>query len=115
MMEPAVLQARVLSATRGTRLGAILEAVYDVPDRSAPSFHGKANITSDGFLMCDFTATDGQFHRGAFAGEVGDLERNLVGLSQHLNLDETDQKSLLEKVQAWIEIDYRAEPGLHLR
>ena len=71
---------RALAATRGTQLGAIIACSLSLP-RSSPMFNGKASITSDGFVMCDFTDTAGVTHMGAFVGAVSDLNRNVEGLA----------------------------------
>jgi hypothetical protein len=56
-----------------------------------PSFDGKALVTSDGFVMCNFTDSYGQYHMGAFVGDISDLDRNVAGLSAHVKLNETDR------------------------
>jgi hypothetical protein len=114
MSDTAALQMRALAVTKGTRLGAILAAAFEVADRPAPAFQGKAVITSDGFVMCDFADSDGRFHRGAFVGDVTELERNLDGLSKHLRLDHAARAVLLGQIQAWIDSDFRSVPGLRL-
>ena len=62
--------ARALEASEPTRAGCILRcaAGQDPLDGDTRQFHGKACITSDGFLLCDFTDSHGNFHMGAFVG-----------------------------------------------
>lgn len=107
-------QDRVVSATRGnaSQFGTILLAALGREPDAPPRFHGKAAITSDGFITAGFTDRDGRHHCGAFVGEVADLERNTIGLARHLNLDVADRAAFYRVVQAWIGIDYRDVKGL---
>jgi len=97
---------RALAATRGSQLGAIVACVLGrkIP---APHFIGKASITSDGFVMCDFRSKDGAYRHGAFVCDATDLERNTAGLIAHLELTPEEQKIFLAAMSAWISTDYR--------
>jgi hypothetical protein len=98
---------QALAATAGTQFGAILHASLGV-DKAAPLFRGKASVTSDGFVMCDFVDSHGAYRHSAFVGAVSDLDSNVDGLSRHLNLGESDRASLRAAVKSWIGTDYRS-------
>lgn len=97
---------RALAATRGSRFGAILSAATGT-EIEAPCFHGKANVTSDGFVMADFTGSDGRYHMGAFVGAMSDLEANVSGLANHLDLNDDERAELYATVHGWVGRDYR--------
>jgi len=101
-------QERAIAATRGnqSQLGTILLCALKRPADGVPTFHGKASITSDGFVMCDFTGRDGQYHHGAFIGSASDLEGNVRGLARHLALSDADRHELFHAVRDWIATDY---------
>lgn len=94
-----------LAATRGTQLGAILCAATKT-ETPAPCFTSKASVTSDGFLVANYTGADGRQHMGAFIGPASDLVRNAQGLADHLKLDETARAELYRVLLKWIELDY---------
>lgn len=96
---------KALAATRGSQFGAILCAATGT-DAPAPCFTSKASITSDGFVMADFTGADGRQHMGAFVGSVADLVKNSVGLADHLKLNSGDRAELFAAVRGWIEADH---------
>lgn len=72
-----------MQATRGTQLGAIVACALGRAS-GRPRFHGQAHVTSDGFVMCDFTDKEGRYHHGAFVGSMTDLLDNIAGLLAHL-------------------------------
>lgn len=110
-------QDRCIAATRGnvSQLGTILLTAFGRTPEAPPQFHGKAIITSDGFIQCNFTGRDGNRHRQAFVGDVADLERNVRRLAAHLKLSAPDRSLLFEAVHKWIGADYRERPGLHFQ
>jgi len=77
---------KALIATRGTRLGAILDCAMNVGRAKLPRFEGRATISSDGCVHCNFVDKGGYGHVSAFIGSVDDLSRNVEGLAEHLNL-----------------------------
>ena len=108
-------QDRAIIATRGnaTRLGAILLAALGRAEADdQPRFVGRASVTSDGFVLCDYVGLDGAHHPGAFVGDVVDLVSNTINLARHLNLSEIDSRTLYAVVQRWIVQDHRDTPGL---
>lgn len=98
-------KTKALSATRGTQLGAILCCATGT-ECEPPSFHSKASITSDGFVMANFTGADGRNHMGAFVGSASDLVNNTVGLAKHLKLNDEEKAELFSTVRNWIATDY---------
>ena len=104
-------QEKALIATRGTRFGAILACAAG-REESGPAFRGKACITSDGFVTCDFIDGRGSYHHGAFVGAASDLDSNVSGLVRHLKLKESDAKALRRLVDSWIATDYRSRAAL---
>jgi hypothetical protein len=63
-------------------------------------------ITSDNFVMADFTGADSRHHMGAFVGSVHDLIKNTNGLTDHLELDAEDRAELFAVIRKWIATDY---------
>ena len=107
-------QDRVVEAARGngTRLGTILLCALGREPDAVPRFTGRASITSDGFVMCNYVARDGVAHASALVGSVDDLRANVIGLADHLRLSAIDRHSLYVVVQRWIATDYRSDPGM---
>lgn len=104
------LKDKILAATKDTRLGAVLQCAMDpAGPRPYPCFIGKATITSDGYVMCDFFDGDGQLRLGAFVGAAESLERNVGALGAHLGLDEAQKAQLFALAKSWIGKDYRSE------
>ena len=96
---------RALAATKQSQFGAILCAATGTPCE-APCFSGKATITSDNFVMANFTGADGRNHMGAFVGSVHDLIRNTEGLAKHLKLNDEERKELFGVIRGWVATDY---------
>jgi hypothetical protein len=102
------LQERVLAATNGTQTGAILRCAFNKNGPGeTPRFEGRASVTSDGFVMCNFVDAGGRGHHSAFVGSMADLNDNLVRLSDHLRLDAAEDEELMDAVDNWIANDYR--------
>ncbi len=100
---------RLIEATQGnqTRLGAVVLAAIGRRPDNPPYLSGRATITSDGLLMCDFTSKDGVFHPGALVGDDEDFARNLLGLCNHCQLSNDEKTEFLARVNHWIEFDHR--------
>jgi|GEM_PF-318315 len=96
---------RAVSAAEGTRTGAIIACVLG-HEIEPPCFHGKAAVTADGFIMCDFTSGDGLRHGGAMVGNLDDLEENVVQLARHLNLTATERGEFAAALGEWIKTEY---------
>jgi len=77
---------QALDTTKGSRLGAMLACAFMGDDQptDGPHFSGKANVTSDGYLMWDFTNKAREFHRGALAGDWQSFMDNIRQLVVHL-------------------------------
>src|ERR1035437_1819785 len=102
-------QDKVYYATRGSQLGAIIECALERGGHNTlPRFAGKAIVTSDGFLQCNFYGANGDYHPGAFIGRVSDLSRNIELLADELNLCPADEEALTAAITGWIETDYRS-------
>lgn len=98
---------RALVASRGTRTGAILACAAGV-EHPAPHFVGKASVTSDGFLMCDFVDREDGYHHGAFVGSASDLDSNIDGLARFLRFSREDSVALRALIARWTATDYRS-------
>jgi len=96
---------KAIAATRGSQFGAVL-CVATGTDAPAPCFTSKASITSDGYVMADFTGKDGRSHMGAFVGSASDLVNNTVGLADHLKLNAEERAELFAAVRGWIAADH---------
>lgn len=105
------LADRLLDAADGTKTGAILRCALNRTGTELPRFVGKALITSDGFLLCNFYDADTNYHAGAFVGSYADLQDNLFGmygLAVQLKLTKDEEAELQALVKNWITIDYRS-------
>lgn len=100
-------QDKILAATKGTQLGAIARCALgrNEPGQT-PAFTGRASITSDGFIMCDFVDQEGRGHMGAFVGGVSELRGNVLGVAAHLNLNHGDTQAWFKVMKEWIAVDF---------
>lgn len=102
-------QDRALAATRQSKTGAILRCALKADNDGIPRYEGKASVTSDGFMICDFVNREGQRHMGAFAGSMEDLENNVEGLAVHLGLNAEETEELRKVLTVdWVGMDYRS-------
>lgn len=99
---------RALLAAEGTMTGAILRAALGTPIARLPRFGFKAIITSDGFVMADYTDSMGVKHMGAFVGAVAHIVANMEGLAAHLSLNDRDREAMYRVIDGWIARDYRS-------
>lgn len=105
-------QDRAIDATHGngSRLGSILICALNRNEEdNFPQFTGKAVITSDGYITCNFVGKDGRAHLGAFVGASEEWCANVRGLAAHLKLSETERAELFQTMRDWIAVDYRPE------
>jgi len=79
-----------LLATRGTKFGAVIACALN-HETPAPYFSGKASVTSDGFVMCSYTHNNGEHRMSAFVGSFDDIQRNAIGLADHLKLTDEER------------------------
>ena len=100
-------KAKVFAATRGTKTGAIIDCALDVARDALPRFEGKAVVTSDGLLICDYVDRGGELRMGALVGSIVDLDENVENLIRHLALKSDEVEQLAAAVTNWIECDYR--------
>lgn len=96
-----------LACTRHTKFGAILQCAMNKRLDEVPHLVGKANVTSDGFVMCDMIDQHGEGHMGALIGHIADLQKNCAGLCEHLKLDANERIELALIIAQWIDHDYR--------
>lgn len=111
----ATWQYRAVEATRGnqSQLGCILLAVLAKAADNPPKITGSATITSDGYVLANFTGRDGIPRHQAFICDVEDLQRNFSGLADHLKLSDADRVAMFGEVKKWIWKDFRANSTLH--
>jgi hypothetical protein len=96
---------RVIAATHNgqSQFGCILlSALRRDTAKTLPRFGRNASVTSDGFVMCDFTRANGEFKPSAFVGTMADLDHNVLGLAKHLKLTTQEHGQLSEAISAWI-------------
>jgi hypothetical protein len=97
------LQDKILATTAGTKLGAILRCAMGRNEMTMfPRFVGKASVTSDGFVLCDFIDGSFQDHHGAFVGSKVEVLNNGRNLSLHMKLSPAEQIELLNLIDAWM-------------
>lgn len=99
------LQKKILAVTQNGQFGAILRCALDVERDALPRFTGRAMVTSDGFVMCNFVDSSGQVRMGAFVGSKADLVQNVEGLSRWLKLSPEDERELRTLVDGWLGIE----------
>jgi hypothetical protein len=97
---------KALAATRGSQFGAIIRCALGRDLEAVPRFVGKASVTSDGFIMCNFIDRDGDGYHGAFVGAKSDLTRNFRGLSDHLKLNDKDRAAFRKVLTTWLGTDW---------
>jgi hypothetical protein len=114
------------AATGGnqSQLGAMLIAILGRTPHAPPMFArylsdgtvvaGKAVITVDGFVLCDFIHKSGIYSHHAIVCNVSDMVRNFRGLADHLKLTDAERKEMFDEVKKWIERDYRAKSDENL-
>jgi hypothetical protein len=95
-------QRNALLATNGSHLGAILRCALGVERNVIPRFNGRASLTSDGYLLCDFTDRNGFDRMGAFVGSLQQLRDNISGLAEHLRLTDSEAQALRAIFAQWI-------------
>ncbi|MCK1671080.1 hypothetical protein [Bradyrhizobium sp. 150] len=108
-------QDKAMAATRGSQLGAIIACALGRNPDDVPRFNGKASVTSDGFIMCDFVDRSGEGRMSALAGSLSDLERNVKGLADHLQLTAEERGEYAEKLGGWISEDYSGDAVKRIR
>ena len=99
------LKNKLLACTVGSQFGAILRCAMNVERGAEPRFNGKATVTSDGFVMCNFVDSRGDHHWGAFVGSKQDLWGNVLGISNHLKLTKPEIAELTTLVDAWLGLE----------
>lgn len=108
MPMPTALADKLFVGSGITQTHAIIACALDRDPMTTARFVGKATITSDGFVQCDFVDHDGQGRRGAFVGSWMELDNNLQGLIHHLELGEPELAQLRELIKGWVGTDYRS-------
>jgi len=93
------------------QFAAILDDAFDIPDelrRTNHHFRGPAQITSDGFVMCDFEHAEQGLKPGAFVCSADDLFRNARALDAHIRDFIAHWTTHAEDaVKGWIGRDWR--------
>lgn len=107
MTMPEGLANKIWEGSGATQTHAIIACALGRDPMTTARFVGKATITSDGFIMCDFIDHDGQGRRGAFVGSWGELEANLIQLARLLGLTTQEHHQVVELVESWVGKDYR--------
>ncbi len=98
-------QNKLLAATRGSQLGAIIRCALGVERDAEPRFEGKATVTSDGFIMCNFIDRNGDGHWGAFVGSHSDYAANVHGVADHCRMNTKDRVYFFAKMSEWCDLN----------
>jgi hypothetical protein len=107
----ADLDTRVFWGPRIDQLQALVLAALDLPPRHPPAgFTGRATVTSDGHIMCNFTTAGDEHHHGAYAGHIDQLAAYLDYLITELQLDPVQTLELQRSLDAFIATSYEARP-----
>jgi hypothetical protein len=107
-MATKTLADRLYDVPTGPQFHAILAALVGREPQTTAAYVGKATVTSDGYAMCAFRDGDGDCHHGAFVGSMADIERNIDGVAQHLELAGPELAELWALLDGWIATDYRS-------
>lgn len=101
---------KLIEKTRGnqTHEGRIVLAAIGKEPSNPPYFRGRANITSDGMVLCDFVSADGVYHHDDVVGTDSDLVRNMVALASFSGLNDDEKIEFLALVNDWIAVDNRS-------
>lgn len=99
-MEQKSMQ-KILAATQGSQLGAIVRCAYGLERDAIPRFCGKGCMTSDGFIMANFVDRHGIGHMGAFVGSHEDFDRNVKGLALHCGLSPAERAMFFNTMEDW--------------
>lgn len=86
---------------------AIIAVMLGREPRTNQSFHGKAIVTSDGFVMCDFIDSNGRYHYGALVCDHAELVENMQGVMAALELTAGDRLIVNQLIRDWVGTDYR--------
>lgn len=100
-------QDKACAATRGTQFGAIIRCALERDREALPRFTGKASVTSDGYVMCNFVDRDGAARYSAFVGSFGELISNMTNLKRHLKLITAECHEFDAVIRAWVGTDWR--------
>jgi hypothetical protein len=107
-MIPQQLADLLYVGSGATQMHAILACAMGRDPLTTARFVGKATVTSDGYIQCDFVDHDGTGRRSAFVGSYGELEANLQSLViQHLGLGQDELQQATTLIESWIGTDYR--------
>lgn len=107
MSKPERWQEKLLRTARGMQTGAIVAAILG-RDIQQPKYVGKAVVTSDGFVMCNFITKNGESKHGALVSDVDGVCDNLRALVHVCKLTSEQATEFYNIAKAWIAIDYRA-------
>lgn len=100
---------KLIEATRGNQslMGCLVLAAIGKEPSNPPFFRGKARITNQNEVLCDFVGKDRIYHSMARISDDEDLVQNLVRLTVHCDLTDDERVEFLARVNAWIEHDDR--------
>jgi len=103
-MLDAKAKAKLLSLFHaGSKVHAMVAAALQV-EIDAPRFHGRATLTSDGHIMCNFEGRDGEFHMGAHAGHIETLRDFIEHGLEHGKLTATQYARIRNALCAWLRL-----------
>lgn len=111
-MKPETAQ-KIVDATRGSQIGAIIACALDLERNALPRFTSKAVITSDGFVQANFVDSHEIMHHSAFVGSIDELQVNMAHVVVFLQkaikgITDADTDELTDAVlNDWITTDYR--------
>jgi hypothetical protein len=92
------------SARPDPQTHAIIAAMLGAEPKTSARYVGKAIVTSDGFVLCNFVGSDGVAHHGAFVGSMAELERNVKDVAAAVKVPAAEVDKL---ISSWIATDYR--------
>ena len=84
---------------------AIIAAMLGREPQTPQRYVGKAIVTSDGFVQCNFVDSNGVSHHSAFVSSYEEIEANVLSVSDLLGIDPDETRQL---IASWIAIDYRS-------
>lgn len=101
-------QWRVIRASMGTTVGAIVMAVLARQPKNGPAFDTTCDILPDSKVVARVRRY-GKWGNQEVIGTVESVRDNVRVLADHCKLSDKDREALFEELRKWVSRDYRAK------
>lgn len=99
---------RVLRASMGTTVGAVITAMLGVNPKNGPAFGLTCDIRLDGKVITP-VRRGGVWGKPEVIGTVESVRDNIRVLADHCKLGDRDREALFEELRKWVRRDFRAK------